>query len=240
MTASALYRGTVRHRRFAGRGREFTHGLSMAYIDLDELPSLVGGRLVTRRPGIVRFRRADYFGGSGDLARAVREAAGVESDGPTRVLTHLRSFGHCFNPVSFYYCFDEDERLEALLAEVTNTPWGERQSYVLKGPARILRGESEKLMHVSPFFGMDQRYEWRVAEPGETLSVHIENHEGGEKAFDATLALERSELTRASLAREAARYPAATLRILALIYAHAVAIRLSGIRTRPHPARAAG
>jgi DUF1365 family protein len=99
----------------------------------------------------------------------------------------------------------------------------------------VLQGESEKLMHVSPFFGMDQRYEWRVAEPGTTISVHIENREHGELAFDATLSLERRPATRRSRAIAAA----SGLRVVALIYAHAAAIRLRGIRTRPHPARVA-
>jgi DUF1365 family protein len=246
MTASAIYEGTVRHRRFAEREHQFSHRIAMTYIDLEELPWLLDGRLVRRAPGLVRFRRGDYFG-TGDLRAAVGERlegeSGFAPDGPIRVLTHLRSFGHCFNPVSFYYCFDGEERLQALLAEVTNTPWGERQSYVLRRAddgGSVLRGESEKLMHVSPFFGMAQRYEWRVAEPGPTLSVHVENHEGATRAFDATLSLERRELSRGSLAAMTARYPAATLRMLALIYAHAAAIRLRGVRTRPHPAKVAG
>jgi DUF1365 family protein len=246
VSASAIYSGTIRHRRFAEREREFRHRVAMAYVDLDELPGLAGGRLARSRPGLVRFRRSDYLGDPAlplDTAvRAMVEAqTGSAPDGAIRVLTHLRTFGHCFNPVSFYYCFERDERLGALVAEVTNTPWGERHAYVLtRGDTRgrVLRGESEKLLHVSPFFGMDQRYEWRVAEPGETLSLHIENQENGRRAFDATLSLERRELTRASLAATTARYPAATLRILALIYAHAVGIRMRGVRTKPHPVRA--
>jgi uncharacterized protein len=229
---SALYTGSVRHRRFAERERSFSHRVALAYVDLDELESLPPSPLV-------RFRRDDYFG-AGELADAVRARIAAEAGsapaGPVRMLANLRSFGHCFNPVSFYYCFDREERLQALLAEVTNTPWGERQSYVLTRGERagaVLRGESEKLMHVSPFFGMDQRYDWRVAEPGTTLSVHIENREHGELAFDATLALKRRKLTRTSLAATAA----ASLRTLALIYTHAAAIRLSGIRTKPRPER---
>jgi DUF1365 family protein len=248
---SALYYGTIRHRRFAERKREFRHGIAMAYVDLDELDELA--RLARWLP--IGFERDDYFGDGdlamgrdgGSIAAAVRRRIAADGEpapeGPIRVLTQLRSFGHCFNPVSFYYCFDRDERLQALLAEVTNTPWGERQAYVLKrGGVRggVIRGESEKLLHVSPFFGMDQRYEWRVADPGETLAVHIENHDGRGRAFDATLALERRKLTRGSLAAMTARYPVATLRILALIYGHAAAIRMRGVRTRPHPARAAG
>jgi uncharacterized protein len=206
----AVYVGTIRHRRFTERRREFRHRIALAYLDLDGDPAEA-----------VRARVADH--------------AGTAPGGPIRVLGHPWGF----NPVRFYYCFDSEERLQAVLSEVTNTPWGERQSYVLTRGARtgcVLQGESEKLMHVSPFFGMDQRYEWRVTEPGTNLLVHIENREQGERAFDATLSLERNELTRTSLAWTAA----SALRTLPLIYGHAAALRLGGVRTRPHPARAAG
>src|SRR3954453_2007711 len=225
MTASAVYAGAVRHKRLAVKERSFEHAIAMAYVDLDELPTLLGGKLASSRPGVARFRRSDYFG-EGDLAKAVREAAGVTVDGPTRVLTQLRSLGRCFNPVSFYYCFNEDEELEALLAEVTNTPWGERQTYVLKGPGEVLKGEAQKQMRVSPFMGMDQTYSWRVAKPGESIAVHIESSESGEKAFEATLALKREELSDRTLRR----LTGSSLKTLGLIYSHAAAIRLSGIK----------
>jgi uncharacterized protein len=233
MSASAIYEGTVRHRRFAERPHEFKYRLALAYLDLDEpLPS---GRLV-------RFDRSDYLGDPRiPLDEAVRdlveERTGTTPRGPIRVLTQLRSFGHCFNPVSFYYCYDEaGERVQAVVAEVTNTPWGERHAYVVerKGPG-ILRGDSEKVLHVSPFMGMDHRYEWRVADPGETLSVHIESLRDGERAFDATLSMRRRPLTRRSLAGITARYPAATARVVALIYARALRLKLKGVRVRPHP-----
>ncbi|MEA2404688.1 MAG: uncharacterized protein QOE08_1335 [Thermoleophilaceae bacterium] len=245
MTASAIYRGTVRHRRFKARENSFTTGLALTCIDLDELPRLLGGRLVSRRPGLVRFRRSDYLGDpSQPLDESVRalvaERTGTRPAGPIRLLTQLRSFGHCFNPVSFYFCLDEaGERLESVVAEVTNTPWGERHAYVVSrepdaaGP--VLTGSSEKVLHVSPFMGMDHRYEWRAAAPGETASVHIESHRDGALAFDATLALRRQPLTRRSLARITARYPFATLRVLALIYAHALGLKLKGARIHPHP-----
>ena len=196
MTASAIYEGTIRHRRYAVRSHEFSHRLALAYLDLDELDGLLGGRLVARRPGLVRFRRADYLGdpqiGLADAVRMLLEhRTGSAPAGPIRLLTHLRTFGHCFNPVSFYYCFTPDERLDAVVAEVTNTPWGERHAYVLEraGAEPVLAAASEKALHVSPFMGMDQRYTWRAASPGPTLSVHIESREGGRRAFDATLAL---------------------------------------------------
>ena len=244
MTASALYEGTVRHRRFAVREHAFRHRVSMAYLDLDELPGLLGGRLVAPRPGLARFRRADHLGDpSRPLADAVRdvvaEQTGAAPGGPVRILTHLRTLGHCFNPVSFYYLHERDGRLGAVVAEVTSTPWGERHAYVLpRGDAgRVLGGDMAKAMHVSPFMGLDQRYVWRAAEPGRTLSVHIESREGAERVFDATLSLERSPLTRRTLARSCARYPAATLRVLALIYSHALVLKLKGVPVHARPER---
>ena len=249
MTASAIYEGTVRHRRLAARRNEFKHRVALAYIDLDELPELLGGRLLGRAPKVVRFRREDYLGDpSVPLADAVRglveERTGQRPAGPIRLLTHLRSFGHCFNPVSFYYCFDPaGERLDAVVAEVTNTPWGERHAYTLwrspdsNGP--VITGDSEKVLHVSPFMGMDHRYEWRVAPPRDTLSVHIESRRGGQLAFDATLSMRRRALSRRSLARMTARYPAATARVLALIYAHSLGLKLRGARVHPHPRESA-
>ncbi len=240
---SAIYEGTIRHRRFAVRPHEFRHGVAMAYLDLDELPTVLGGRLVARGPRLVRFRRSDYLGDPAvPLAEAVRsvvaERTGAPAPaGPVRLLTHLRSFGHCFNPVSFYYCFDADEQLAAVVAEVTSTPWGERHAYVLErnGDGAVLHGRSEKRLHVSPFMGMEQRYEFRAPAPAETLSVHIESREGAERAFDATLALRRRALDGRSLARVTARYPAATLRMLALIYGHSLRLKLKGVPVHPHP-----
>jgi uncharacterized protein len=217
VTHSALYVGTIRHRRFAVRRHELRHRISMAYLDLDELPQLLGGRLVKRRPGLVRFRRSDYLGDpSVPLAAAVRELAGGVPR--IRVLTQLRTLGHCFNPVSFYYCFDDAEKLQVVVAEVTNTPWGGRHAYVLESR----RTEHDKAMRVSPFMGMDQRYTVSVAPPGQTLSVHIESREGGERAFDATLKLHRRPF----------RAPLSALRTLPLIYGHALALRAKGVRPR--------
>ena len=243
MSASCIYEGVIRHRRLEPR-REFRHRLALAYLDLEELPRLLGGQLVSPRPGVLRFRRRDYLGDPVlPLDHAVRELvsehAGEPPAGPIRLLTHLRSFGHCFNPVSFYYCFGAPgERLEAVVAEVTNTPWGERHAYVLgAGDAGggVVKAQFEKAMHVSPFMGMNHRYHMRATTPGRTLSVHIGSSCAGTTVFDATLSLRRRELTRASMAGATARYPFATVRVLALIYAHALGTALAGAPVHPHP-----
>jgi uncharacterized protein len=247
VSVSCIYEGAVRHRRFLTRSHAFRYRLALAYIDLDELPVLLGGRLTDPRPGLVRFRRRDYLPSTTPqedrpLAEAVRELVrdrtGQRPGGPIRVLTQLRSFGHCFNPVSFYYCFDQaDQRLEHVLAEVTNTPWGERHVYVLSAshePATV-SGSSAKELHVSPFMGMDHRYDWRVSAPDRRLEVHIESRRDGALAFDATLCMRRRALSTRSLARTTARYPFATVRVLALIYAQALRLKLKGAPVHPHP-----
>jgi DUF1365 family protein len=238
---SAFYEGTVRHRRFAVREHAFRHRISMAYIDLDELSSLLGGQLTKRGFGLVRFRRADYFGDPQvplDVAiRALvaQRTGATAPDGPIGLLTQLRTLGHCFNPASFYYCHRADGTLHSVVAEVTSTPWAQRHAYVLPaGEAQVIHGDFDKRLHVSPFMPMNQRYTWSSTRPDATnpmLSVHIESREGGERAFDATLNLTRKPLTR----RTVGRHPAATLRVLALIYAHALVLALKRVPVHPRP-----
>ena len=246
MTLSCLYEGTVRHRRFGEHAREFSYPLSMPYLVLDEVSDLLDGRLVARGPGLARWRRRDYHGDpSRPLEAAVRDtvaaATGWRPEGRVALLAQPRVLGLCFNPIALYYCFDEAAEgtgpLRAVAAEVTNTPWGERHAYVLGAPAGapVASGTDVKALHVSPFMGMDQRYRWRVAVPGETLSVHIESAgPGGELTFDATLSLRRRPLTRASLAAGVLRHggPAA---VVARIYAQALRLRLRGAPVHPHP-----
>ena len=235
-SASCIYEGTIRHRRLEPR-RSFQHRIALFYLDLEELPGLAGGRLVRPRPGLLRFRRADYLGRDGrPLDDAVREAVdagtGRRPEGPIRVLTQLRSFGHTFNPVSFYYCLDPaGQRVDAIVAEVTNTPWGEQHAYVVDGNC----GEMVKALHVSPFMGMDHRYVVRAGTPGEHLSVQIESRHADTVRFEATIALRRVELTRRSVARVTWRYPLAGARTLALIYGHALGLKLAGARVSAHP-----
>jgi DUF1365 family protein len=190
-----MYAGTIRHRRFAVRGHAFRHRIALAYRDLDA----VRGRFLTR---------ADVSALVGEPVR-----------GPIRLLSTPRGF----NPVSFYYCFESDA-LRWIVAEVTNTPWGERHAYVL-GPRG---GTLQKALHVSPFMAMDHTYVVRATPPGETLSMHIESLRAGELAFDATLNLRRRPYRRLALL-------GASLRMLLLIYAHGLVLRLKGVRSHPKP-----
>lgn len=220
----------------------------MMYLDLAELPDLFRGRWLwsARHPALAWFRRKDHLGDSSrpldDCVRDLVESrSGIRPSGPIRLLTHLRYFGYCFNPVSFYYCFDtEDRAVEFVVAEVNNTPWGERHCYVLaaNGGTRIGPTSNHRLakdFHVSPFLPMDMEYRWRFVDPGPVLQVHMENHRQGHRVFDATLSLERREITAARLAWVLLRYPFATLVVILRIHWQALRLWLKGADFHPHP-----
>jgi DUF1365 family protein len=245
--ASAIYVGHVSHRRRTPVEHAFRMRLFLLYLDLDELPQVLDG--VPRV--LARFRRADYLGDPAvPLDVAVRDVVeqrlGVRPTGPVRMLAHLRYLGHCFNPVAFYFCFAPDgERVDAVVAEITNTPWGERCAYVAAGGGNaehVLESRHKKALHVSPFMPMQMTYRWRVETPGERLTVAIENRDAdGEPVFGAHLALRRRALSRDALLRTLARHPAMTLRVLGGIYGHALRLRLKRApwHAKPKPPAAA-
>jgi DUF1365 family protein len=261
VTASAVYEGWVRHRRFEPVEHEFRYPLFLMYLDLAELPEALDPFpfFSARRRALARFRREDFMGDPArpldECAReAVGEVTGNRPAGPVRLLAGLRYLGHSFNPVSFYYCFGRDgERVEAVVADVQNIPWGERHPYVLARGGRrgtVLGDELEKTFHVSPLMGMEQTYAFRATEPGDRLVAHIESRpresahdrdSGGParvrqpKTFDATLTLRRRELSRGTLTRLLARYPAISLQTVAKIYAQSLRLKLKGARYHPHP-----
>lgn len=249
---SALYRGTVRHRRHAPVHNRFDYTHAMLYLDLAELPDLFEREPLVSfgRANLAWFRRADYLGDP-DVALdvAVRDLVaartGARPRGPIRMLTQLRTLGYVFNPVTLYYCFDAlGERVEWIVAEITNTPWFERHAYVLARAEAETRGRRQrfrfpKAFHVSPFLPMDLEHDWRFSEPGERLHVHMEDRRDGQIVLDATLMLVRTPLARHTLTHAVLRHPFATLKVTAGIYLQALRLWWKRCPFHPHPRRAA-
>ncbi len=247
---SRIYEGTIRHRRFHPRQNSFKYRIFFMYLDLAELPTLFDGRhpfWSYEQPNLAFFRRRDHFGDPADsMNRAVRDLVarrlGQAPAGPIRMLTHLRYFGHCFNPATFYYCYDAaDTRVETIIVEINNTPWNERHCYVLGSgqnehtAKEWRRFRFDKTFHVSPFIGMNIRYDWRFRVPGETIRVHMIDYENEVKLFDASLALQRRPITRRELTRVLLNYPVLTVKVLSLIYFQSLKLYLKKVPVFSHP-----
>lgn len=242
---SAIYEGTVVHRRRTPLDHRFSYRIALPLVDLDEIDRLVGLHPLwsVERRNVVSFWRHDYLPGRpGALGDAVRDLAeerlGRRPQGSVAMLAHPRTWGWLFNPIALYYCFDEEGlRVEALVAEVTNTPWHERHLYVVGEPGRH---RFPKELHVSPFFDMDMDYELAYTEPGDRLGLSIRTMRGNETLFEAGLRLERGGADRQALGRLIWAYPFGTLRVSGAIYRQALALWWAGAPIVPHPRRGSG
>lgn len=270
---SCLYRGWVRHRRHAPIHHAFRYQVFLLYLALDELEAAAPGTrptslrisplFSTGRPNLVWLRRRDHLGDPRQpLDHAVRDLVEGETGrrprGRIYLLTHPRYLGYVMNPVSFYYCHDADDRaVDTVVAEVHNTPWGERHCYVLDEarnlgtPARK-RYRFPKGFHVSPFMPMEQIYDWRFRAPGERLTVHMQSFEGvpghaddhgGPRpglVFDATMTLRRQPLTARTLHAALLHHPFMTGKVITAIYWQALRLWLRRAPFHEHPRTSAG
>lgn len=246
--ASAVYEGSVRHRRHHPRPHEFHYCMAQLYLDLDEVDTLFDQRWLwsASHRNVAEFRRSDYLGPSDmPLAEAVRNrihaATGLRSSGPIRLLAHLRYGGFVFNPVSFYYCYAPGgQQLEHVVAEITNTPWKERHAYVLPIADAQTRGrawhwEFAKAFHVSPFMAMQREYHWSFTAPGSDLNIHMDVLNDGEREFDATVSMQCIPLDGKSLARVLWRYPLMTAQVVGAIHWQALRLWLKRTPVHDHP-----
>ena len=218
----------------------------MLYLDLDELSNLFDDYWFwsCKRSNLAHFRRSDHIGNPNQALKdsahdLIETHCGSRPSGPVRLLTHLRYFGYRINPVSFYYCYDkQDKNVEAIVAEINNTPWGEQYAYVLDEGSNTGKEEEkcyriDKAFHISPFMPMDQKYQWSFNSPSQQLNVHMQTYDDESTLFDATMNLSQTNISSANLSRVLIQYPFMTARVGMAIYWQA--LKLWGKQTPFHP-----
>lgn len=247
---SALYVGTLRHRRFRPYVHDFQYRLFMPLLDLDEIPELMRRSRWSshNRFNWAAFYDRDHFGDPQlSLRERVEQSAIANSvelaPGKIFLLTHLRYLGYVFNPISMFYCCDGSGQVACVLAEVNNT-FGQSRNYWLTRQNRmqdggILRYRSKKTLHVSPFMPMDLDYTFVIEPPGDRLFFHMTTQDGeshsGAPLFDATLKLERREWTASALRALLSQHPWITAKVIAGIHWQALRLYLKGNPVYTHP-----
>jgi len=241
---SAIYRGQLEHSRLTPKLHHFAYDVFMIYLDLDEIDTVLSLSKLwsTERFALARFKRSDFFGAEKLSIKAaviqhIRKHTGENFDGSVRMLANLRYFGFLMNPLVTYYCFDRDERLQYIVAEVTNTPWHETHAYVLEchPDQNVQRMKFDKALHVSPFNDMDLQYRWTSNTPADALMLRLENWRGDAMEFEASLALKREAISSRNLQRTILRYPWMTLKVAAAIYWQALRLYIKGVPFVAHP-----
>ena len=245
---SAIYTGLVTHKRYTNIHHQFQYRVFMMYLDLDELDTLFRSQWFwsVEKKNIASFHRKDHLGDPNlslkqSVIDLVYERLGVTLNGRVRLLTHLRYWGYCFNPVSFYYCYDKSgEHLEVIVAEINNTPWGEQHCYVLKThPERTNQHHHHfifpKAFHISPLMPMNLTCDWWFSVPKNQLRVHMNNIQDTKKLFTAHLDLKKKNLNRQHLAYALMHYPFMTGKVIGAIYWQSLRTWLKGAPFYAHP-----
>jgi DUF1365 family protein len=247
-TGHALYVGTLRHRRFRPTPHAFTYSLFLPMLDIDRLDEAASISPWLSRNGFnwASIDDRDHIGDPAQslrvrLERAARDAGTALPDGPIYLLTHLRYLGYCFNPISFFFCYDTSRTLSAIVAEVHST-FGEQTLYWLPGintPHGSVRHRTAKTMHVSPFNEGHLDYDFTVTQPHASLVAHMttidRTDDGDTPFFDATLTLTRHPWSGPHLHRVLRRHPWMTGKVITAIHFEALRLWWKGLRYVPHP-----
>jgi len=248
---SCLYECHLLHHRFSPKAHQFRNRLFLFCLDLAELDPLAKRmRLFSRNRGnLYSLQDADFLpieedspwrrmaGGGLSLREKVERILakeGIELQGGRILLVgNPRIGGYLFNPVSFFFCFDESGEPLCAIAEVTNT-YREVKTYLLRPETRhdnTFTFRTPKNFYVSPFSPVGLEFEFSLRLPGDQLVIRIDEYDGPKLVLHSVLVGRRQKLSDGALLRFACKYPFLSAGIMLLIHLQALILYLKKI---PH------
>ena len=265
-----MFVGKVTHERFLPKPHKLDYSIAQAWIDLDDIPSLAKHSRwwSIEKFNAIAFYRKDYLPGEKDLKQTVineiTSDTGQTFTGKVFLLTNLRSWGYCYNPVSFYFCFDEQQQLRFILADINNTPWNERHCYVhdvlssqqakqteLSHEDDMIGDEIkkkskhsfhfDKVFHVSPFMPMNMFYQWHYQVKEHSILIHMELFDKATEQhlaplkFYANMALKKESLNQKNANMLPFKFPFLCGKVLWGIYWNALKLWLKKVPFYDHP-----
>ena len=233
------------HERLRPKRNRFGYGALYCLLPVGQLAQKRRhGLFSLNRPNLFSIRSGDYGRPGTPPAQYIEQLLSDwrlgEADGEVRLMTLPRVLGYVFNPVSFWFCFDKDQGLRAVLAEVNNT-FGERHSYFcfhddhrVIAPSDTLR--ARKVFHVSPFIKVEGRYAFRfgIGEGRVAVTIDLEDADG--LLLRTAVGGRPQEMRAGTLASLLAKNPLYPFKVIGLIHYQAVKLFLKGIRHFHKPA----
>lgn len=253
-TGFSIYQGKVTHHRLQPKQHFFEYSIFMTYVDLTQLATLTKSQLFWSKDhfNLANFRQRDFGEKNHEslllqIQKFIADKTQENYQGKVFLLCHWRYFGILFNPISLYYCFDEQGiELKYVVAEVTNTPWLQRHRYLLTPTKKTnsldldssFYSNSEKSLHVSPFMPMHLFYNFNYQVPDENLTFKMAIHDDKQCVFTANLLLVKKIMTPYQLDKFILSYPWMTAKVILAIYWQALKIKAKGLPFFPHPSKA--
>ncbi|NND81607.1 MAG: DUF1365 domain-containing protein [Gammaproteobacteria bacterium] len=241
-----LFQGWVDHDRRQPRAHRFRYRISPVWLNVQQTSVLdkLSWLWSSRRPAAVRFDRDKFLPGAGSVYQSAQQEVlqhnGQQFEGTVYLLANLSVWGICYNPVSFYFCYNAAGQLRYILSEIHNTPWGERHVYVHEMPAGAElphqgRFEFDKQFHVSPFMPMDLHYDWSFRVTNDNIFVTMRLLRADQKIFKVSMDLTARPLTAVQALWLPFRYPLMCVKVFTAIYWQAFILWCKRVPFYNHP-----
>ena len=235
---SCIYSGLITHRRFKPKRHFFTYKTFSLLIDLREIENLEKKIkfFSYNKFNILSFYDTDHGPRDGSslvnwAKNTLAEAKINIGSGIIKLLCYPRFFGYVFNPLSIFYCYDDNLHLKAILYEVKNT-FNEQHTYVFpaSSSSNLILHKCDKKFYVSPFMEMKTFYNFRLLKPEKNLNVFIKQGDVEGTLFTACQVGKKIEMSSKNLFFQFITHPLMSFKVILAIHFEAFRLWFKGIK----------